>query len=140
MFSDSIYDIFPQSYYTDYESEYDKKVISEYSTKVIENKLSSDDKNNINAEEYGKELIPDPHISNDGYEKLNNMQHGFFNYSSNFSNNKNNFIPNSFNGIIIQPIVLYFIMFIILIFSLMQYQTNKTIKKIAINYSSLSKN
>jgi hypothetical protein len=133
MFSDSIYDIFPQDYYINYENESDKRIIPKYSTSVINNDnitIKNNDntldilekstpntyydlgvKKPNNASIYGNSLIPDTRITNDIYN-------GKF---SNFEN------PN--NQIVIQPIVFYFIMFICFLFILNCYQTNKLMKK-----------
>jgi len=144
MFSDSIYDIFPQSYYTDYESEYDKRTIPNYSTVVTKNdKITVRDNDNTasllsnsepntaydlrvkqpnNAAMYGETILPQRNISNDGYK------------ISGFTS------PDSMGSdgvIVIQPIVLYFIMFIMLIFMIMQYQTNKILKKCIKNQNNL---
>jgi hypothetical protein len=140
MKSNPIYEIFPQSYYTnDYENEDDIRLIPNYSTSVVDNKKITTDSNDNtefiltkmtpntyydigvkqpnNASDYGTSLIPDTRIRNDPYNDK----------FSNFSNNNNNYENN--NLITIQPIVLYFIIFICLLFAFNCYQTNKLMKK-----------
>jgi hypothetical protein len=59
-----------------------------------------------------------------------NLGYPFINLNPDFKSGFNGYRHNNSDAIIIQPVVLYFILFIIIIFTILQYKAMKTIKKL----------